>query len=115
MKATQLKEANSGKFLIGKRDNEILIFNKNELFDLVELQRLDRKAKREYSIFKGGKKLRNEDYSKEVKLADGRIRVTYDVSGYPNRNMIVYEDGRRRLFGGRYKIKKSLEDGKWKM
>lgn len=115
MKSAQMKEVHSGKFLIGKKDNEILVLDKNELFDLVELQRLDRKAKQEYSILQGGKKLRNNEYSKEIELADGRIRVVYDVSGYPDRNMIVYEDGKRRLFTGRYKIKKSLEDGKWKM
>lgn len=115
MRSAQMKEAHSGKFLIGKKDNEILVLDKNELFDLVELQRLDRKAKQEYSIFNGGKKLRNDDYSKEIELADGRIRVVYDVSSYPERNMIVYEDGKRKLFTGRYKVKKSLEDGKWKM
>lgn len=115
MRSAQMKEARSGKFLIGKKDNEILVLDKNELFDLVELQRLDKKAKQEYSMFKGGKKLRNNEYSKEIELADGRIRVVYDVSGYPERNMIVYEDGKRKLFTGRYKVKKSLEDGKWKM
>lgn len=115
MRSAQMREVRSGKFLIGKKDNEILVLDKNELFDLVELQRLDRKAKQEYSRFKGGKKLRNNDYSKEIELADGRIHVVYDVSGYPERNMVVYEDGKRKLFTGRYKVKKSLENGKWKM
>lgn len=115
MKAIKMKETRSGKSIIGKRDNEIIVLNKNDLFDLIELQRLDRKAKQEYSLFKGGKKLRNKNYSKEVKLADGRIRILYDVSGHPERNVIIYEDGKRKLFSGRYKIKKSLEDGNWKM
>lgn len=103
----------SAKKLLGKQDDELIVLNKDDLFKIVELQRTDKQAKAEYSLFGKRQRLRSA-YSQEVQLADGRIRIVYDVSARPERKIIVYEDGKRQA-AGRYKVKKSLSDGKWRL
>lgn len=109
---TMLREV-SAKKLLGKQNDELIVLNKDDLFKIVELQRTDKQAKAEYSLFGKRQRLRSA-YSQEVQLADGRIRIVYDVSAVPN-GRLSFTKMVNDQAAGRYKVKKSLNDGKWRL
>ncbi len=105
--------SNANSRLFARKENEIIVLNRDDLFRISELNRNNKQALKKYSKLHGGNnKLEDNTHNMRIKIANGRVEAIQKVEATPNVRLSVKQDG-KRVLGGKRKLKKSLQNGEW--